>query len=72
MTALNAHKPAQICAPTREVRDLVGEALRRERFGLIRPLWADADDELRNRWRQRADDFLRVLESLCAKIEVAP
>ena len=49
----------------REVRDILAEALRRERYGLMRPLWADmqrfADDEC-EQVRRRADHIIRLLE----------
>lgn len=36
----------------RSIEDLLGEALRRHRHGLMRPLWADMPDgELKQRWR---------------------
>ena len=45
----------------REVRDIVAECMRRERYGLIRPLWADADDDSREEVRRRADHLIRIL-----------
>ncbi|TJV03557.1 MAG: hypothetical protein E5Y35_26490, partial [Mesorhizobium sp.] len=46
---------------SRPVRDIVAECLRRERYGLIRPLWADADDDSREEVRRRADHLIRLL-----------
>lgn len=46
---------------TRETRDIVAECMRRERYGLIRPLWADADDDAREEVRRRADHLIRIL-----------
>lgn len=48
---------------TRPVRDILGEAIRRERLGLIRPLWADCLEDLREAYRRRADFILRLLSS---------
>lgn len=48
----------------REVRDILAECMRRERYGLIRPLWADlagVDDEGAEEVRRRADHLLRIL-----------
>lgn len=46
---------------TRQVRDILAECMRRERYGLIRPLWADADDDMREEVRRRADHLIRIL-----------
>ncbi len=46
---------------TRPLRDAIAEAMRRERLGLIRPLWTDADDVLKEPWRLRADVVIRIL-----------
>ncbi|MGX9145908.1 hypothetical protein [Mesorhizobium sp. 128a] len=46
---------------TREVRDILAECMRRERYGLIRPLWAHADDDSREEVRRRADHLIRIL-----------
>ncbi|TIX57370.1 MAG: hypothetical protein E5V25_27480, partial [Mesorhizobium sp.] len=45
----------------REIRDVLAECMRRERYGLIRPLWADADDDSREEVRRRADHLIRIL-----------
>jgi hypothetical protein len=45
----------------RPVRDILAECLRRERLGLVRPLWADADDDAREEVRRRADHLIRIL-----------
>ena len=46
---------------SRPVRDIVAECLRRERYGLIHPLWPDADDDAREEVRRRADHLIRLL-----------
>src|SRR5690606_26079410 len=47
------------------IRDVLAEMLRRERLGLIRPLWADwcgFDNEGGpEQWRLRADHLIRLL-----------
>lgn len=49
----------------RPIRDILAEMMRRERLGLIRPLWQDwarfADDECEH-VRRRADQLIRLLE----------
>jgi hypothetical protein len=48
----------------REVRDILAECMRRERYGLIRPLWADLagiDDAAAEEVRRRADHLIRIL-----------
>jgi hypothetical protein len=45
----------------REIRDILAECLRRERYGLIRPLWADVDHDAREEVRRRADHLIRIL-----------
>lgn len=45
----------------RPFRDILAECMRRERYGLIRPLWADADDDSREEVRRRADHLIRIL-----------
>lgn len=51
----------------RPIRDILAECMRRERLGLIRPLWAEwqtfADDECEG-VRRRADHLLRLLSDL--------
>jgi hypothetical protein len=38
----------------RSIEDLMGEALRRHRLGLIRPLWADMPEgDIKRGWRKR-------------------
>lgn len=52
---------------SRDVRDIVAECMRRERQGLIRPLWQDwarfADEECEH-VRRRADHLIRLLAEL--------
>lgn len=49
----------------RPIRDILAEMMRRERLGLIRPLWQEwthfADDECEH-VRRRADHLIRLLE----------
>ena len=48
--------PSMSPMPDREPRDVLGEALRRDRFGLVRPLWADLQEAgIKEDWRHRAD-----------------
>lgn len=44
----------------RSLRDIVAEAMRRERLGLMRPLWADLDDVFKQQWLLRADVLIRI------------
>ncbi|MBE1208138.1 hypothetical protein [Aminobacter carboxidus] len=52
----------------REVRDILAEAMRRERLGLIRPLWEDwirfDNDGGCEQVRLRADHLIRLLSEL--------
>lgn len=48
----------------RPLNDRVAEAMRRERLGLIRPLWADFPDDSKIDWLNRADHLIRVLREL--------
>ncbi|RWH31633.1 hypothetical protein [Mesorhizobium sp.] len=50
----------------REVRDILAECLRRERLGLVRPLWHDfvtINDDACEQIRLRADHLTRLLAS---------
>lgn len=51
----------------RPIRDVLAEMMRRERLGLIRPLWADwcdgDNDGGPEQWRLRADHLIRLLAS---------
>jgi hypothetical protein len=49
---------------TRSLNDRVAEAMRRERLGLIRPLWADFSDDSKADWLNRADHLIRLLREL--------
>ena len=49
---------------TRPLRDIVAEAMRRERLGFARPAWEDAGEEFKEEWRRRADHLLRIIEEL--------
>jgi hypothetical protein len=57
---------------TRPLRDYLGEAIRRMRYGLVRPLWADARDDVKDNWRQDADAMIRVLRDEGLSIELKP
>ncbi|ESY89041.1 hypothetical protein X739_00665 [Mesorhizobium sp. LNHC220B00] len=46
---------------TRPIRDILAEGMRRERLGLVRPLWQDWDEDGREEVRRRADHLLRIL-----------
>lgn len=52
----------------REIRDILAESMRRERLGLVRPLWLDwcaFDNEGGpEQWRLRADHLMRLLKEL--------
>jgi len=43
-----------------DLRERIAEALRRHRYGLVRPLWRDLSDNARALWRRRADAYLAV------------
>lgn len=50
---------------TRDIRDILAECMRRERYGLIRPLWADAvevNPEGCEQSRLFADHLIRLLK----------
>jgi hypothetical protein len=61
-----------IGAPDRDVRDRLGEALRRHLHGLMRPLWSDMNDVDRELWHVTAESFVEIAESCGPKIEVGP
>jgi hypothetical protein len=42
----------------RDIMDRLAEAMRRHRHGLIRPLWADAADDVCDLWLDAARRFL--------------
>lgn len=49
------HQPPPIGGPNdRDIDDRLGEALRRWRHGLIRPLWRDMTDADKEGWRNAA------------------
>jgi hypothetical protein len=48
-------------AEPRPVRDILAECMRRERNGLMRPLWSDWWEEGREPVRRRADHLIRLL-----------
>ncbi len=52
-------------AAPRDIRDVLGECVRREALGLIRPLWHDYtsfNDEACEAYRRRGDMLLRLLK----------
>lgn len=67
-------EPAQICAPTpdpsRDILDRLGEALRRRRHGLMRPLWADMAEADKKGWRHLASTFVVDLKKVGIRLEV--
>ena len=64
-------EPAQMCAPARDVRDRLGEALRRASRGLMRPLWADMSEAEKDIWRDAADRVERVCLDVGLKLEIS-
>lgn len=42
----------------RDLRDRLGEALRRAKFGMIRPLWHDLHEHMKEQYREHADQLL--------------
>lgn len=50
-------------AGSRDLADYMGEAMRRYRCGLVRPLWADMPEgEEKERWRGQGREFARSIE----------
>lgn len=50
----------------RQIEDLIGEALRRHRYGNIRPLWRDMQEKDRVPWRARAGRTLLYVDAAIA------
>lgn len=48
----------------RPLNDRIAEAMRQERLGLMRPLWADFPEDQKGDWLSRADHLLRVCNEL--------
>jgi len=48
----------------RPLNDRVAEAMRRERLGLMRPLWEDFADDAKADWLRRADHLIRNFHEL--------
>lgn len=46
---------------TRELRDVLAEAMRRERYNLISPDWRYCDEAMREPIRERADFLIKML-----------
>lgn len=55
-------------SPTRSLEDRIGEMLRRNHHGLVRPLWADAPDCIKQYWRDRAPAYHTLLSACGLKI----
>ncbi len=55
---------------TRPLEDRIGELLRRQEHGLIRPLWDDAPDIVKRYWRDRAPAFQTLLASCGLKVVI--
>jgi hypothetical protein len=53
----------------RTLDSYVGEALKRERHGLIRPLWADMSCEQKGPWTARARFLIGILNDMGCKLE---
>lgn len=48
----------------RSLADRIAEAMRRERLGLVRPLWADFAEEDKTDWLNRAEHLMRNCKEL--------
>ena len=53
----------------RDLRDRLGEALRRARHGLMRPLWADMTVEQCEPWRAHADLLVEIARDVGVEIK---
>lgn len=56
----------------RDIRDRIGEAVRRYVYGLVRPLWHDLPEEHREAWRREGDVLVRILGSVGIEPRIAP
>ncbi len=59
-----------LIASDSDVLDRLGEALRRYRHGLMRPLWADMTEADKDGWRNLAATFVMDLKKVSIRIEV--
>ncbi len=71
----SARQPAPTGAPSiipnaRALDDRLGELMRRHHHGLIRPLWADAPEIVKQYWRDRAPAFQTLLASVGLKVVI--
>ena len=65
--------PIGAASPERDIDDRLGEALRRIRHGLIRPLWHDMTEESREGWRNIAQSVrMTTFKDVGLRIEIAP
>ena len=67
------NQPAQICAASseRSIDDRLGEALRRIRHGLMRPLWADMPGDQKDGWINLAASVrATVFKDVGLKVEI--
>ena len=54
----------------RSIEDRMGEALRICRYGLIRPLWADAPEDVKRVWRDASALLHRAMNHHGLKVVV--
>lgn len=55
----------------RTLDDRIAEAMRRERLGLVRPLWADWPERDKGEWLSRAAHLKRLFVELGIQIKLA-
>lgn len=55
----------------RSLDDRIAEAMRRERLGLMRPLWADWPEADKAEWLSRAQHLRRLFLELGISIKIA-
>lgn len=63
-----AENSAPDAAPARTLEDRLGEALRRERHGLIMPLWENLPADRKQPWIERTVSFGTILQSCGLKV----
>lgn len=56
----------------RSIEDAAGEAMRRERHGQVRPLWAELSDDLKAPWIKRAEVLLSIMGSIGLETDWSP
>jgi hypothetical protein len=71
-SAQQQNQPPPIGGPElRSIDDRLGEALRRIRYGLMRPLWADMTESEREYWRTTAAGLRETtLKDVGLKVEI--